>query len=290
VAELFASRHRIGASADERRKDGKDWLIRDTFGPVVYEIGKGDLQDREYLVPVHMRVVTTEYVDGVYLDSVAEPGVAADWNGMVTRMNQDDARNDLIEAEVLLALRDPWAKVLLLNDRVEACRGWAHRISMRIGADKCGLLLGKARKRGSRRTNERTLAGLRGGVVRFVAGTSVADEGLDVPPLTHVFVTCPSHTHLQRLEQRAGRTARPFAAVDGTKVLWKKEHGTVVYFWDYMMFPYVDGVDVLRRHGMNKEAENRLRSRRARFVDRFFKAADEVEVVSGRRVHGHQEA
>lgn len=270
VAELFTARHRVGASADERRKDGKDWLIRDTFGPVVYEIGKGDLQERGHLVPVHMRVVTTEHVDGVYSDSVDAPGVSADWTGMVTRLNRDEERNRLIEVEVMRALEDPHAKVLLLNDRVEACRDWAARISARIGVERCGLLLGKARRKGSKKTNERTLAGLRGGVVRFAAGTSVADEGLDVPSLTHVFVTCPSHTHLQRLEQRAGRCARPFE---------NKKHGTVVYFWDYRMFPH-PGADGLTR----------LRERRSRFVDRFFKAVDEVEVVSGRREHGHQEA
>jgi len=271
VAELFSSKYRIGASADERRKDGKDWLIRDTFGPVAYEIEKGDLQEAGFLVPIYMRVVTTEYVDGVYLDSVAAPGVAADWTGMVTRLNKSRSRNDLIEAEVMRALRDPRAKVLLLNDRVPACREWAARISARIGAERCGLLLGRTKQKGTGGSNEKTLAGMRGGAVRFAAGTSVADKGLNVPPLTHVFVTCPSHTHLQLLEQRAGRAARPFEYPDGSE----KQNGELVYFWDYGMFPYP---------GQDDPAK--LRARRGRFVDKFFKAVDDVEVVSGRRQHG----
>ena len=44
--DRFTARYRVGVSADERRKDGKEFLIRDLFGGVAVEVPKGEMVDK----------------------------------------------------------------------------------------------------------------------------------------------------------------------------------------------------------------------------------------------------
>ena len=222
VAGMFAARLRLGASADERRKDGMDWLIRDTFGPVAHEISKDNLIGLKRLVPIEMDVHATNYSDGLYLDSVRE-GESPDWSGMISRMVSNEERNRHILRVVLDVLDDPGARVLMLNERVVACRDWVDVFKSRVIS--AGLLIGGA---ANRRELARAKAGLQSGKVRIGLGTTVADEGLDIPALTHVVLTCPVHSHPKRLEQMVGRCARPWE---------NKKIGRAVYFWDQWMFP-----------------------------------------------------
>lgn len=113
--------------------------------------------------------------------------------------------------------------ILILNDRVEACRRLAARLAQ-FGV-KVGLLLGGP---SNRKELEESIVGLRSGLLDVGVGTTVADEGLDIPRLTHVLITCPVHKHPKRLEQMIGRAARPFEG---------KKEAVCVYLWDEQMFP-----------------------------------------------------
>ena len=53
------------------------------------------------------------------------------------------------------------------------------------------------------------LAGLRDGTIGLAIATSLADEGLDVPRLSRVFLALPERAR-GRTTQRAGRLMRPF--------------------------------------------------------------------------------
>jgi superfamily II DNA or RNA helicase len=245
VASMFAARLRIGASADERRKDGMEWLTRDTFGPVVHEISKSDLIGLKRLVPVEMDIHATEYIDGLYLDSVSE-GESPDWVGMINRLVDDKDRNRHILRVVLDALDDPGARVLMLSERVVACRDWVDVFRSR--GIEAGLLIGGSV---NKRELARTKAGLQTGRVRVGLGTTVADEGLDIPALTHVVLTCPVHSHPKRLEQMVGRCARPWD---------NKTVGRAVYFWDQMMFPPWPADEVEKRKRAEATVIKRLAS------------------------------
>lgn len=235
VAELFPGAQRLGVSADERRKDGMDFLIAWTFGPVLHEIHAEDLIDIGRLLPIEMTVVSTDYVDEVYLDSVAEDE-NPDWGGMLTRMTNDMDRNRLIVNRVVRTLKDdPGARILVLTERVEHVDMLDGQLFLQ--GVKVGKMLGGQK---NRKELEQTKRGLKAGRLQVGVGTKVADEGLDIPALTEVFLTCPVHNHEKRIRQMVGRAARPH---DGKQV------GRATYFWDRQMFPPHPEHDPKRERG-----------------------------------------
>jgi len=267
VAEMFPATYRLAASADERRKDQKEFLLYETFGTSVYKIKKSMLIEAGHLLSVTMEVVPTGYRDGIYLasvraemfcsdcgsfltaskherlkglkhctkcDSAPMKTETPDWPGMLNRIVEDQERNILISNHIDRVLQqEPDARLLILNERVRACRQWAARLKLQ--GIPTGLMLGSLK---NRQELTRTIAGLQSGKLRVGVGTTVADEGLDIPALTHVFITCPVHTHPKRLKQMIGRAARPFGS---------KTEGKAVYFWDREMFPpLVEGIKPIK--------------------------------------------
>lgn len=237
VSKLFRSRYFIGASADERRKDGLEFLIGWTFGPVVHEIQRKELEDVGRLVPIRMLVVPTAYKDDLYLESISNDELPP-WTEMISRMMDVRRAESLERAKVIwkvvqrIVADVPNARVLVLNDRVEACRMLVAQFDL-MGL-RAGLVIGGTENRVEQ---TRTIAGLQRGTLDVGVGTTVADEGLDIPALTHVVLTSPVHTHHQRMEQMIGRAARPFEG---------KTHATAVYIWDRLMFPAVPADDISR--------------------------------------------
>jgi len=347
VAEYFPAAHRIAASADERRKDGLEHLVYETFGPRVAEIEREDLVEMGNLLPSTMIVVPTNYIDELYLASL-EAKEPPDWTGMISRLVKDPERNILIQKIVgrilggnfpgelpaaepgpsinarvrararsavngmgrksvfnNFLLKDLFKslfnkklrnnnstsltgsgvvdadekksalaggffpirvrstsetkkyeeekktktrrrkkdetkktkkakrkkseeaepRILLLGDRVSECKNWVVRFELE--GVEAGLMIGGPENRGKLGS---TISGLRRGKIRVGVGTTVADEGLDIPALTHVLVTCPVHQHPKRLTQMIGRAARPHPG---------KSRAVCVYLWDWRMFPFV---------------------------------------------------
>lgn len=291
VANTFAAAYRIGASADERRKDGMEHVVYETFGSRVYKIKRDALVDDGKLLPVEVEVLPTGYRDAIYLASVETSKVCPqcrgplatpplrkkgdrrrfcpdckleidpevpDWRGMIDRLVLDRTRNELIREKVLRVLNDdPDHRILILSERVDACRRMAARLVLEDVP--AGLLLGGPENKAEL---ARTISGINTGKLRVAVGTTVADEGLDLPPLTHAFVTCPLHTNPKRLKQMAGRAARPHG-----KARW----ATCVYFWDREMFPpRWDGRD-LADHKRDEDA----------FLRRLKRNFDRLRVFAG---------
>lgn len=223
VAELFPGAQRIGVSADERRKDGMEFLTEWTVGPLLHEIPQDYLVEIGRLVPIEMTVVETGYVDEVWLDSTAEDD-NPDWVGMIGRLTRDMRRNEVIVGRVVRLLKEePGARVLVLTERVEHVDMLHGQLFLH--SVKVGKMLGGA---DNRKELERTKRGLQAGRLQVGVGTKVADEGLDIPALTDVFLTCPVHNHDKRIKQMVGRAARPSK---------DKKVGRATYFWDRGMFP-----------------------------------------------------
>lgn len=145
VGRMFRARHFIGVSADERRKDGLDFLVHWTFGDVVHAINRDDLESVGRLVPIRMYVVPTSYQDELYLETVGNDE-SPDWVGMVSRMMDVRRTAGLERAKVVWKVVErivkdvPGARVLVLNDRVEACRMMVEQFGM-MGL-RAGLLIG----------------------------------------------------------------------------------------------------------------------------------------------------
>lgn len=72
-----------------------------------------------------------------------------------------------------------------------------------------------------------TIAGFRGGTIRCMIATSLADEGLDVP-LASVLILVAGGRSAGKLEQRAGRVLRPHAGKDFGLVHDFSDRGSVM--------------------------------------------------------------
>jgi len=241
-----SARWRIGCSADETRKDGLEYMIYESFGPLATEIKRQEVMEAGRLLPTRIEVVPTDFWDEDYQDAI-DAQVTPDWNAMLANLNGDEDRNEIIWKRAQQILRDQSARILMLNDRVEACRSWVARFD-RAGYTS-GLLVGGNDYKDQQAD---TIDGLRTGRCRVGVGTTVADEGLDIPPLTHVLLTCPVHGHPRRMVQQFGRAARPHG---------DKEFGTAVYFWDRRMWPRERDTDTHEvRVRREREFLNKLRS------------------------------
>jgi superfamily II DNA or RNA helicase len=220
TATMFPAAYRVGASADEKRKDGLEHMIYDTFGPCVYEIKRQELIDMNRLLPVDMLLVRTGYENEGYLSDMEE-GIPPDWNKMLNELTTDEDRNEVIKQTSLRLLAEPKNRLLMLSERVQTCHEWKEVFDSH--GHPCRVMVG-----GNKNETEQAISDLRTGKIRIAVGTKIADEGLDIPQLTHVLVTCPVHTHPKRLEQMVGRAAR----------VWEgKMQATAIYFWDSGMFP-----------------------------------------------------
>lgn len=241
ISRQIPARYRLGVSADERRKDGKEFLIHNSFGPTIHEVDKTALKRRGKILPITMHMVETDYVDYIYRDSI-ENGECPDWVTMISMMDSDDDRNKLIYQKIVEVLeQNKRHRILVLCSRRQRCIDWHE--DFQSTKYPSGLMIGA-----SKTDCERSMAGLMAGRVRVAFGTTVADEAIDIPPLTHVFVTYPVHTHLRKLEQMVGRCARPHGI---------KKNGFVYYFWDSKMFPLDD-------------------DNRDKFLKKFEKVADKI--------------
>jgi superfamily II DNA or RNA helicase len=223
TADMFPAAYRIGASADEKRKDGLEFLIYDTFGPCVHEIRRENLVELDQILPVEMLVVKTGYAnDSFLMDKEAE--IPANWGRLLNELITDEERNALILSVVMRLLgENKTNRLLILTERVQACRDWQEILGSHGVA--CGVMVGGAENRNDM---DAAIAELRSGRIRVAVGTKVADEGLDIKPLTHVLITCPQHQHPKRLEQMTGRAAR---TCEG------KSRAVAIYFWDELTFP-----------------------------------------------------
>jgi len=246
VANMFPAAYRIGVSASEKRKDGLEFLIYDSFGPCVYEIHKEYLVELGKLLPIKMEVIRTDYMDESYVEScmAREP---PDWINMISELAVDRERNDLIFEHInRVLLANKRHRILMLSERVQACKDWVEKLKS-IGIP-AGLMIGGSK---NSRKLEETIDGLRDGSVRIGVGTKVADEGLDIPPLTHIFLTCPVHQHPKRLTQMVGRAAR---------ISKGKKEAVAVYFWDWRMFPWLRDENLQKRRDReNTFLKNTLR-------------------------------
>jgi len=240
VARMFPAKYRIGASADERRKDGQQYLIYEMFGDCAHKITREELLELDRLIPVCMQVIPTQFADDDYITAVLGNELP-DWVNMITRLTEDKDRNKIIFDSVNHVLQENRNnRILILTERTEAVFNWQRVLeSAKI---KTGAMVGG---KDNRDAVEDAIRKMKSGKLRVSVGTSVADEGLDIPQLTHVFVTCPMHTNLKRLNQMGGRTGRK----------WKsKKQGTIYYFWDRLMFPAPSVEDTTKKRKIKELA------------------------------------
>jgi len=229
VVDWFPSRFRIGLSADERRKDQKEPLIYDVFGRVIAEIDRKDLEKKELVLPVTVKVVPTEFAAPWYEEAMRTMHMTElsqrqnvegpDFTRLLDEMTKDMPRNEL----VMQALLSSGVPTIALTHRRE--HALLMRQRMAASGMNCGLLLGG--KENSAEFSD-TVAAMRLRTLQHAAGTYQAvGQGLDIPPAACAVCTTPIAANKQFFGQVRGRICRTSNG---------KHSAELVYFWDHKVF------------------------------------------------------
>ncbi|NPA85208.1 MAG: DEAD/DEAH box helicase [Crenarchaeota archaeon] len=205
---------RLGLSATPWRDDGRDVLIYALIGDVVpRKITSSELIDKGFLVPVKIYMVRRKLEVGEEdLEALKGLQGAQRYVKLKNFVFYNDRRNEDV-AELVKALPKP-SLVLVKEIR------HAHELCRKIKEKglSCAVLTGKE----SSQQRESVLKLVMKERIDVVVATTLADEGLDLPPLRSLVLAAGGRSQTRTL-QRVGRITRPY---DGKKV------GLVIDIWD----------------------------------------------------------
>lgn len=221
VIGAFPARYRIGVTADETRKDKKEFLVYDQFGQVLYEIERDVLEQEGTITPVEVVLVPTDFHADWYRDA---QGGERDFNGLLDEITTDEDRNRLI-VDLVRHLAGREAPSLVFSHRVEHARTLAD-VELFAAGVRCGLLLGGDDNR-VRFAEDK--ARLKTGDLPVCTGTFQAvGQGIDMPAVRSGVMCTPIGKNRQFFGQVRGRICRPSAG---------KELGRLYVLWDQHVFP-----------------------------------------------------
>lgn len=221
VIDRSPAKYRIGVSDDERRKDGKEFLIYDVFGDVAANVDRAMLIDEGIVKDVAIDVIPTEFAREWYTDTPG-PQRQQVHGQLLDEMGVDDDRNRIVVDVAERYARDH--ATFVFCHRREHCHRIEHMLHAR--GVKVGLMIGGAEYK-SRFVA--TLAGMRSGELRVAVGTYQAiGTGLDVPKAARGVCATPIHSDQYGFRQVRGRLCR---TADG------KDDAVIAVLWDRGIFP-----------------------------------------------------
>jgi superfamily II DNA or RNA helicase len=251
VINKFRCRYKYAVSAGFIRKDGKEFMTFDTFGPIrVVAVEKAS--DSKILSQIFL--VKSNYEDEQYKED-------GNYTSMITRMGRDRDRNILICKRGLAKVKKG-KLVLILVERKEQ----AARLFRMLSNFKVDMLLGSVnpkKVKEDQRTKEeirakkkpkflpktiqdillnydettaydriKTLANKK--KLQFIIGTQKAEVGLSIRPLDHVIVTTLAGNNMERFNQIKGRPERTYSEKQEEFFGGKKERPTIDVIVDNM--------------------------------------------------------
>lgn len=216
IVDRAPARYRLGLTATPEREDGLSQLLGLFLGETLCAVTHEELVAAGVLAVPEIRSVPTSFTHPY--------NGPDDYAPMLAAIASDAERNRLIVANVVSEARAGHT-CLVLSGRIDHCEALAHAVE--AAGVSVAVLTGSV-KRGARRD---ALERARAGKLSVVIATSLADEGLDLPRLSRVFLAFPGRAR-GRTMQRLGRLMRPHP---------EKR--------DAALFDFVDSrVPLLRRH------------------------------------------
>jgi superfamily II DNA or RNA helicase len=197
VMNMMKSRYRFGLTATLTRADGKQAYMRTVIGPVIHKL------KFESPIPVSVRPLKT----GFYYPYRG----SWDWTRLVDALVTDEVRNKAIAEAADEEVR-AGNSVLILSRRIEHLQLIAE--TMETFSDSGALLVGSwydygIKRRMTRELRKSIIHLFRNGEIKVVLATQLADEALDVPILSRVFLVHPGK-HDGRIIQQVGRALREY--------------------------------------------------------------------------------
>lgn len=224
-------KYRVGLSADERRKDKLDFLIRNTFGEVAANVHRDELIARGDLCAVkiylHIRDTHIPELDGIDEPSARTMVLVEKYNAIMDRLANDEARNALI-TRIAAEEISHGSPTMIFCNRIKSGHAEHLRATM---LDKygipTGLMVGGA-------SNKRAFADARreilSGGIDCVVASSAVYQGEDIPRLIAGVVATPVGNNEQLIEQMIGRLRRPYRG---------KTFGRLHYVLDAQLAPHM---------------------------------------------------
>lgn len=198
------AKYRIGISADERRKDKKDFLIYDLFGKVALEVDRRRLIDDGFILDTEVRLVQTEFEAPWYvkLSSFARQSEQV-FTKLLAQMTKDKNRNALAVQIAAEQMRQGHVS-LVFSHRVEHCFDLRARI---LEHDhRVGIVVGEPKYK--QESNETLQQIATGKVIAAVGTVQSIGTGIDIPAAARGIATTPMHSNRQQAGQMRGRICR----------------------------------------------------------------------------------
>lgn len=220
VVDHCPAKYRLGLTATPEREDGLTPLLELFLGRPLLVITHEELVAAGVLTVPSVRTLATDFAFSYRS--------ADDYTRMLSAVAADAERNRLITSTVVAEAREGHT-CLVLSGRVEHCEVLADAVRAH-GLTAAALTGGVGREK-----RKALLDDARAGRLQVLIATSLADEGLDLPRLSRVFLAFPGRSR-GRTVQRLGRLMRPHPS----------KHSAV-------LFDFVDKrVPILRRHHLER--------------------------------------
>lgn len=241
-----------GTSATPAKSETRGKIVYSLVGPIVHETPRRILRERGILMTSKVRAVTTEFQAQFWPTHDFIPGkdpntgearkcVVPDctkknghqhrnnWSSVLKALIEDPERNKLI-AEMIctapegihLVATGQKKQIALLKKALKAA-GWAGKIHTLTGEEnQKGLSQGIAQE-----IEDDSHLG-------HVILSTVAEEGLDIPPIDHVHMTFPRRQEAA-IEQVAGRGERQWPGKEESWIIDYRDSGCTVFESQYMV-------------------------------------------------------
>jgi len=262
------AKYRIGVSADETRKDRKEFLVYDLFGDVACDIPQARVIESGNVLDVTIRVVPTEFRADWYLtrwSTQSNEANRAAWKRLLDEITQSAPRNALV-VETIAKEAVKGLQVMVWSHRIEHCRVLDSLLAKQ--GIMSGLMLGGAHQSTE---FERTRLGLETGTLNAGIGTIEAiGQAIDIPLAARGVITTPMASNRQRFNQARGRicrTAKNKGKVDAElfycwdQYLYGAKHIENLVKWFNNVFvlddgAWVDGATYVKRFKRERKTRN----------------------------------
>lgn len=211
----FDAEYRIGVSADETRRDRKEFLIYDFFGRIIEDIPKKELEGKGIIHEVTCNVTPTDFKADWYAED-------RDFSRLLGEIISCPERNARIVQETKHRY-DAGETILLFSHRIEHCHTLRSMLAeVGVPAD---YMLGGVKNQADFVTTVERMRNLKDPLRVAIGTLGKVGVGLDIPNLTVGIACTPIHNNKQFMNQVKGRICRACKPSG-------KTGAELVYIWD----------------------------------------------------------
>ena len=218
------AKYRIGVSGTIKRSDGLELLIFDTFGRIIVDIPENQAKERIVGFEPLMFYTGIDFNLPIrYTYQNGKRDTAYDHTKTLNVLTENEERNALIIKNVIKDIEEGHYP-LIISDRVEHCEKLYETLTD-IGY-KGILLISKTRKKVKWEVVKED------NTIQFISAIGkIASEGLDLPRLSSIHLTCPT-TNESQIRQKIARVRRYMEGkplpkvwdyVDNGAFYWRKD-------------------------------------------------------------------